>query len=31
MMMVSNPLYVIINAVKRVTPYIIYDNNDIDR
>ena len=29
--MMSNPLYVIINAVKHVTPYIIYDNNDIDR
>ena len=30
-MIMSNPLYVIVNAVKRVTPYIIYDNNDIDR
>ena len=29
--MMSNPLYVIVNVVKRVTPYIIYDNNDIDR
>ena len=30
-MIISNPLYAIVNAVKRVTPYIIYDNNDIDR
>lgn len=29
--MIPNPLYVRVNAVKRVTPYIIYDNNDIDR
>ena len=29
--MMSNPLCAIVNAVKRVTPYIIYDNNDIDR
>ena len=29
--MMPNPLCAIVNAVKRVTPYIIYDNNDIDR
>ena len=30
-LMIPNPLYVRVNTVKRVTPYVIYDNNDIDR